>query len=150
MTNGAVQLSLLLPLAIVSCGGDDSALVHLDPHARYAVQVVREQTRPAYRCEGVLETGASMADFTCTAENLPPWVVRGPFEHFELRDVVRLWIRQAGPAQQTGQPDIAVDLEPLGERFSGWGTVLFRDGTGSGHPGATADAWRIEGAGALR
>jgi hypothetical protein len=143
MMNGAVLLSLMPQLLVASCGGSDPGLVQLDRNALYAVQVVREDVRPAYRCEGTLDTGSSTADFACTVENLAPWVVRGPVEHYELRDVVRLWIRDAASGHQRVQPDIAIDMEPLGDRFSGWGTILFRDGTGSGHFGATADAWRI-------
>jgi len=41
----------------------------------------------------------------------------------------------------TGQPDIAIDLQPNGDRYSGWATVVLPDGTGVGHVGATAEAW---------
>lgn len=149
MANGAV-LSSLLPLLMASCGGSDpGALVHLEPGAMYRFQVVRDDIHPSYRCDGTVETASSLADFFCTAENHDPWVVRGVAEHYELRDVVRLWIHRSDVARQTAQPDIAVDMQPLGDRFSGWGTILFRDGTGSGHPGATVEAWRI-GASAVR
>ncbi|MGZ6372086.1 MAG: hypothetical protein ACXWL8_01680 [Candidatus Limnocylindria bacterium] len=143
MTNGAVFWSLV-PLLIASCGGGElPGLVQLDPHARYAVQVVRNGISPAYRCDGTIETASSLADFACTAEQHDPWAVRGTVEHYELRDVVRLWIRDTGDPQKV-QPDIAIDLQPVGDRFTGWGTIVFRDGTGSGHSGATVDAWRID------
>src|SRR5947207_1272947 len=68
------------------------------------------------------------------------WNVDGSVEQFGSAILLQLWIRAAA-SRNAIQPDIAIDLEPVGERLHGWATVVLPDGTGSGHPGGTADAW---------
>jgi len=141
MANGVVWLSLLL----LSCGtGSDNGLVQFDSNGTYAVTVTREGDHPVYRCQGTVQMQSRIADFACEAEGLAPWALHGPVEHFPLPDVVRLWIRRTDPPALSGQPDIALDLFPDEDKFTGWGTVILRGAGEAGHPGADAEARKIE------
>ncbi len=105
------------------------------------VTVTRADPHPAYQCQGDVHTGLGTAGFSCTAEGFDAWDVRGSAEQFDLSDVLRLWIRSADGAHSTGQPDLAIDLQPDGDHYSGWATVMLPDGTGFAHVGASAAAW---------
>jgi len=129
--------------ALFSCGGPDSLRSMWPSDASVHVTVVRDDVHPTYRCDGQVQTRFGTAIFSCTAEGFEDWDVRGDAEQFMLPDVMRLWIHSADTALQP-QPDIAIDLEPQGDRYSGWATVVLPDGSFAGHPGASAEAW-IEG-----
>ncbi len=132
---------LVVCAALFSCGGPQAGLFAWPSDATVHVTVIRDDPHPVYRCDGEIQTRFATASFSCTAEGFDGWAVRGDAEQFLLADVMRLWIRAAGGAQTTGQPDIAIDLQPNGDRYSGWATVVLPDGTGGGHVGATAEAW---------
>jgi hypothetical protein len=101
----------------------------------------REDLHPNYRCAGDVQIRASTASFSCTAEALDPWDVRGAVEQTRTDDTLRFWIRDAGGAHADGQPDIAIDLQPDADHYSGWATIILPDGTSFGHVGATAEGW---------
>jgi hypothetical protein len=105
------------------------------------ISVARPDSSPGYQCDGDVQTAAATATFSCSADGYASWTVAGAAEQFDLPDVVRLWIRDAGGAHAAGQPDIAIDLQPDGDHYSGWATVILPDGTGFGHVGASATAW---------
>jgi hypothetical protein len=126
---------------LFSCGGPQSKSPSWPSNASIHVTVIRDDQHPTYRCDGQVQTYFTTASFSCTAEGFEAWDVRGYAEQFVLSDVLRFWIHDAGAAGIRAQPDIAVDLEPQGDRYSGWATVVLPDGTSSGHPGASAEAW---------
>jgi len=127
--------------ALFSCGGPESKTSAWPSDASVRITVIRDDVHPTYRCDGQIQTHFATAIFSCTAEGFDSWDVRGYAEQFVLSDVVRFWIHDADTANATPQPDIAVDLEPQGDRYSGWATVILPDGTLFGHPGASAEAW---------
>jgi hypothetical protein len=122
----------------MACGAEDRR--GFPDHATWHVKIARTDTHPNYSCEGTVDTAAGGAQFVCLAERFGPWTVNGSVQHFQSAVLLQLWIRATG-SEQAIQPDIAVDLEPGGDRLRGWATVVLPDGTGSGHPGATAEAW---------
>jgi hypothetical protein len=126
--------------ASFSCGGPESKSPNWPSDASIHVTVVRDDVHPTYRCDGQVQTHFATASFSCTAEGFDAWDVRGNAEQYVLSDVLRLWIH-AADSTSTAQPEIAIDLESQGDRYSGWATVIFPDGTLFGHPGATAEAW---------
>ena len=127
--------------ALFSCGGPQASAPGWPSDASVHVTVTRDDVHPTYRCDGEIQTRFGTASFSCTAEGFDAWDVRGYAEQFMLSDVLRFWIHDAGAATSSPQPDIAVDLEPQGDRYSGWATIILPDGTFFGHPGATAEAW---------
>jgi hypothetical protein len=122
----------------MACGGDDRA--RFPDGATWHVRIARSDAHPNYSCEGIVDTAARNAQFVCVAERFGSWSVNGPVEQFRSAVLLQLWIRTAG-SKGAIQPDIAVDLEPVGDRLRGWATIVLPDGTGNGHPGATAEAW---------
>jgi hypothetical protein len=128
---------------LVGCGGPQSAWPTWPANGSIHVSVVRDDVHPTYQCEGEVQTRLATATFSCAGEGFDAWDVRGSAEQIVLPDVTRLWIHDADSANLTGQPEIAVDLEPHGTRYSGWATVILPDGTFAGHPGATAEAWVV-------
>jgi hypothetical protein len=127
--------------ALISCGGSQSSAPTWPMDASVHVTVVRDDVHPTYRCDGEIQTRFATAIFSCTAEGFDAWDVRGTAEQYVLPDVVRLWIHAADAPNEAVQPEIAVDFETFGERYSGWATVVLPDGTFAGHPGASAEAW---------
>jgi hypothetical protein len=122
----------------MACGGEDRP--RFPDQAAWHVRIARSDTHPTYSCEGTVDTAAAEAQFLCVAERFGSWNINGSVEQFRSAVLLQLWIR--GPGSMNAiQPDIAVDLEPVGDRLRGWATVVLPDGTGSGHPGATAEAW---------
>ncbi|TMB43826.1 MAG: hypothetical protein E6J58_00685 [Deltaproteobacteria bacterium] len=122
----------------IACGGDDRP--RFPEQATWHVRLARSDSYPNYSCDGIVDTAARTGQFLCVAENLGAWSVNGSVEHFQSAVLLQLWIRKTG-SENAAQPDIAVDLEPVGDRLRGWATIVLPDGTGSGHPGATAEAW---------
>ena len=122
----------------MACGGEERP--RFPDQATWHVRIARSDTHPTYACEGVVDTRAGEAHFLCVAERFGSWNVDGSVEQFRSAILLQLWIRAAA-SRNAIQPDIAIDLEPVGERLHGWATVVLPDGTGSGHPGGTADAW---------
>jgi hypothetical protein len=125
---------------LLACGGPaqttgwpTDGLVH--------VELSRDDEHPNYRCVGDVEMLSSAASFACTAEGFDAWSVRGAVEQTQLPDTLRFWIRDAGGAHATGQPDIAIDLQPHSDHYLGWATIVLPDGTDFGHPDAVAEAW---------
>jgi hypothetical protein len=127
--------------ASFACGGSQDSSLNWASNAAIHVTVTRDDVHPTYRCDGEIQTRFATAVFSCTAEGFDPWDVRGSAEQMILSDVLRFWVHDADAPSMSGQPDIAIDLEPAGERLSGWATVVLPDGTYAGHPGASADAW---------
>jgi hypothetical protein len=122
-----------------ACGGASAPQWPADGTVRIAL--TRRDPAPGYQCQGTVQTRPGTASFSCTAEGFGRWGVTGSAERSELYDVLRLWIRAADGPHSTGQPDIAVDLQPDDDHYSGWATVILPDGTGFGHFGASATAW---------
>ena len=127
--------------ALFSCGGPQASAPGWPSDASVHVTVTRDDVHPTYRCDGEIQTRFGTASFSCTAEGFDAWDVRGSAEQFVLPEVARLWVHDASAASWTGQPEIAIDLEPNGVRYTGWATVVLPDGTAAGHPGASAEAW---------
>jgi hypothetical protein len=128
-------------VALFSCGGPQAKPSGWPADASVHVTVIRDDVHPTYQCDGEVQTRFGTATFSCTAEGFDAWDVRGNAEQMVLEDVYRLWIHDADAPTWAAQPDIAVDLEPNGDRYSGWATVVLPDGTFAGHPGASAEAW---------
>jgi hypothetical protein len=132
---------LLSSAVLLSCGGPAGSSLAWPSDASVHVTVTRDDLHPTYRCDGEVQTRFATATFSCTAEGFDGWDVRGSAEQVVLSDVTRLWIHDADSTSMTGQPEIAIDLEPHGDRYLGWATVVLPDGTFAGHPGASAEAW---------
>jgi hypothetical protein len=130
--------SILSLATAMACGGEDSA--RFPDGATWHVRLARGDSHPNYSCEGIVDTAARIAEFVCVAERFGSWNVNGPVEQFRTELLLQLWIRTPG-SKDAIQPDIAIDLEPVGNRLRGWATIVLPDGTGNGHPGATAEAW---------
>ena len=124
--------------AAIACGGESQEL--FPDQANWHVKLARSDDHPNYGCEGTVDTAARLAQIACAAEKFGSWSVAGPVQQFRSSTQLRLWIHAAATAS-AAQPDIAIDLESVDDRILGWATVVLPDGTGSGHPGATAEAW---------
>jgi len=125
----------------MACGGEDRS--PFADQTSWHVKLARGDEHPTYSCEGTVDTVAGDARFDCVAERFGSWNVNGgPVQHTRSAVLLRLWIRTPG-TKDAVQPDIAIDLEPVvgGDRLRGWATVVLPDGSGNGHPGATAEAW---------
>jgi hypothetical protein len=132
----AVALSVV---AGIACGGSEK--MELSDASTMRIRVTRDGSHPNYLCEGTIKLGGGSSQFGCSAEGFADWTVSGTAEQFRLVDVLRFWVRASGTGRPVGQPEIAIDLEWIEGRYSGWATVILPDGTGFGHIGATAEGW---------